>query len=294
MNAPTKPAAAEMAAVTTIENGHPRPAIVAGSRPRPIVPTDMDQVWRFSQMVAKSGLAPKDMQKPETIMVAIMHGLEVGLTPLMALQRIAVINGRPAIWGDAAIGLVRASGLCEFVDETIIGDDDAMVATCRVKRKGEKETVDRTFSVGDAKKAGLWDKAGPWKQYPKRMLQMRARAFAMRDGFADVLGGLYIAEELEGDQPVKPMRDVTPPATVRPRQGAPLPPVVNRKQQQQATAEPTLRDKLIAEIGDLLTLEACSDWVIEAANIELSDDDRNAINDVLLARQEALKKQAAD
>lgn len=185
--------------------------LIAGARPRAIVPADIDQVWRFASLVAKSGMAPRDMQKPETITVAIMHGLEVGLTPLMALQRIAVINGRPSIWGDGAMGLVRASGLCEFVFEAVTGEGERMIGVCRVKRKGEKEQIERTFSVDDAKKAGLWGKQGPWQQYPKRMLQMRARAFALRDLFADVLGGLYIAEELEGlDEP----KDVTPRAPV--------------------------------------------------------------------------------
>lgn len=189
--------------------------LTAGARPKAIVPTDMDQVWRFATIVVKSGMAPKGMEKAEAITVAIMHGLEVGLTPLMALQRIAVINGRPSIWGDAAIGLVRASGLCEYVQEMINGDGDNMVASCRAKRKGEKEPIERTFSVGDAKKAGLWGKQGPWQQYPKRMLQMRCRAFALRDLFADVLGGLYIAEELEGLDDDPPLKDVTPRPAVR-------------------------------------------------------------------------------
>lgn len=210
------------------------PALIAGARPRAIVPTDLEQIWRFATIVAKSGMAPKDMQKPETITVAIMHGLEVGLTPLMALQRIAVINGRPSIWGDGAMGLVRASGLCEYVYEGITGDDDKMVAVCRVKRKGEKEPIERTFSAADARKAGLWGKAGTWQQYPKRMLQMRARAFALRDLFADVLGGLYIAEELEGMEDERPTKDITPRPHVQPQgPNAQLPPPVA------ARAEPT-------------------------------------------------------
>src|SRR3546814_17968193 len=55
--------------------------------------------------------------------------------------------------------------------------------------------------MDDAKKAGRAGKQGPWSQYPQRMLQMRARAWAMRDGFADVLKGIGIAEEVR-DFPV--------------------------------------------------------------------------------------------
>src|SRR3990167_6771832 len=90
-----------------------KPALEAGARPQPIIPTNIEQVYRLADAVSKSGMAPRGMEKPETITIAIMHGLEIGLTPLQALQRIAVINGRPAIWGDGAMGLVRASGLCE-------------------------------------------------------------------------------------------------------------------------------------------------------------------------------------
>ncbi|PYE89641.1 hypothetical protein C7477_103149 [Phyllobacterium leguminum] len=150
-------------------------------------------------------------------MVAIMQGMEVGLTPMAALQSIAVVNGRPTIWGDGAIGLVRGSGKLEWIKERIEGDGENMVAVCEVKRRAEPAQEPARFSVNDAKKAGLWGKQGPWQQYPKRMLAMRARAFALRDGFADVLRGLGIAEEV---QDIQPIRDVTPPTPPKP----PVPP----------------------------------------------------------------------
>ena len=153
---------------------------------------------RIAQAVHAARMAPKGMDTPEQCMVAILHGLEVGLTPLAALQRIAVVNGRPTIWGDGALALVRASGLAERIVERIEGDGPVnWTAVCEVMRKGEVEPLIRTFSVEDAKRARLWGKAGPWTDYPRRMLQMRARAFALRDAFADVLGGLYLREEIE-------------------------------------------------------------------------------------------------
>jgi hypothetical protein len=60
----------------------------------------------------------------------------------------------------------------------------------------------RTFSVADAKRAKLWFKAGPWTTYPDRMLQMRARGFAIRDTFPDALRGVIIAEEAQ-DHPTE-------------------------------------------------------------------------------------------
>ncbi|MNO23675.1 hypothetical protein D3C76_134800 [compost metagenome] len=170
-----------------------------------LAPQSLDEAIRFADYLAKSTIVPKDFaNNPGNILVAIQWGMELGLQPMQAMQNIAVINGRPALWGDAVIALVRSSPLCEYVYETLDGD----IATCRVKRRGEEEQT-RTFSMADAKAAGLTGKQGPWSQYPKRMLQLRARAFALRDVFPDVLRGMPVAEEVM-DMPKE--RDITPPA----------------------------------------------------------------------------------
>jgi hypothetical protein len=162
-----------------------------------------DDAFRFAEMVAKSDFAPKDFRnKPESCLLAIQHGAELGLSPMQSLQSIAVINGRPSIWGDAALAVVSASAVCEYVTEEIEDgkDGEALVATCIAKRRGyPKPTVVR-FTVADAKRAGLWGKGGPWTQYPRRMLQLRARGFALRDAFPDVLRGLVTAEEAQDYQ----------------------------------------------------------------------------------------------
>ncbi|MFO1151176.1 MAG: hypothetical protein U1E62_22595 [Alsobacter sp.] len=153
---------------------------------------------RLAEAVVAAGMAPRGMTTPAACVVVILHGLEVGLTPLMALQRIALLEGRPTIWGDGALALVRASGLCRSIVETVEGDrPENWIASCTVWRKGEGEPVSRSFGVPDARRASLWGRPGPWTSYPRRMLQMRARAFALRDVFPDVLGGLYLREEFE-------------------------------------------------------------------------------------------------
>lgn len=156
-------------------------------------PQNFEQALTFSNYLADSDMVPKDFKgKPGNCLIAMQWGAELGLKPLQSLQNLAVINGRPALWGDAVIALVLSSPVCEYVNE----DDDGETATCRVKRKGGQEQV-RTFSMEDAKRAGLAGKQGPWMQYPKRMRQMRARAFALRDVFPDVLRGMAVAEELQ-------------------------------------------------------------------------------------------------
>ena len=165
----------------------------AGGRVQAIIPDTVEEVFRIAKAVAASGLAPNGMRSPEQITIAIMHGAEIELPPMQAIQRIAVVNGRPAIWGDAVPALLLARGF--KIIETMDGVEDARGATCCVVRP-DGTKIERRFTIGDAKIAGLWGKAGPWKQYPDRMLQMRARGFAARDGAADVLSGLYVAEEL--------------------------------------------------------------------------------------------------
>lgn len=158
-----------------------------------LAPQNIDEALKFADYLAKSTIVPKDFaNNPGNILVAIQWGMELGLQPMQAMQNIAVINGRPALWGDAVIALARSSPLCEYIYES----DDGETATCRVKRRGEEEQS-RTFSMTDAKLAGLSGKSGPWSQYPKRMRQLRARAFALRDVFPDVLRGMPMAEELQ-------------------------------------------------------------------------------------------------
>ena len=173
----------------------------------PIIPQDIEQAYRMAQLIHQSGTAPKGMDTPEKIVTAIIHGSEIGLPPMQALQSIAVINGRPTIWGDGALSLVRASGLLEDFEEVVKGTGDTMFAVCTAMRRGQATAIQHSFSMGDAKLASLLDK-DPWKKYPRRMLQMRARSWVLRDGFADVLRGLSVAEEA---------RDITPSSPPPPR-----------------------------------------------------------------------------
>ena len=157
-----------------------------------LAPRDIKEALAFAEMLSKSNMVPKDfIGNPGNILVAVQWGMELGLQPMQAMQNIAVINGRPSLWGDSVIALVKASPTCEYIIEEV-GDDSA---TCRVKRRGEPEQ-ERSFSTADAKAAGLLGKQGPWTQYRKRMMQMRARSWALRDVFPDVLRGMPIAEEV--------------------------------------------------------------------------------------------------
>ena len=157
-----------------------------------LTPRNLEEALKFADIMSKSDLVPRDFRdKPGNILVAIQKGLEIGLSPMAALESIAVINGRASLWGDALLGLVQVSPQYEWHNEA---ESVPTKGVCIVKRKGhEPHRVE--FSIEDAKRAGLLGKSGPWQQYTARMLTLRARAFALRDKFADVLKGLSMAEE---------------------------------------------------------------------------------------------------
>ena len=204
-------------------------------------PQSLNEAMELANMLANSNLVPKSYQgKPGDVLVACQWGSEIGLKPLQALQNIAVINNVPAVWGDAIVALVRGSGLCEYIDQE--WDPQTKTATCRVKRKGEPEQV-RTFSEEDARIAGHLNK-DTYKKNLQRMCSIRARAFALRDVFADVLKGLKVAEEVE-DYPAE--REVNPSPTPEQKPvnktAAVLDRVRNRKQTEQPAEQPLTIDQ---------------------------------------------------
>lgn len=192
------------------------------ARPSPIHLKNWEEIEKFAERAAGSGMVPKDyVNKPAAICVAVMMGAELGISPMQSLINISVINGRPAVWGDAMLGLVQASGHMKDIAETITGEGENRIATCVVWRVGRPHPVTQTFSVAQAKTAGLWGK-NVWAQYPDRMLQMRARGFGLRDGFPDVLRGLLTIEEARDippiltDEPIKSdsQKDIVAPTTI--------------------------------------------------------------------------------
>ena len=149
-----------------------------------------------ADFLSKSSMVPKGMtNKPADILIAMEMGLQLGIPMMQAIQDIAVINGKPCMYGDGLLAVVQGHKDYEWIQESVIND----VATCTIKRK-HHEPHSVTFSKEDAKKAALWGKSGPWTQYPDRMLKMRARGFCIRDIFSDALRGIKTDEEVNDYQ----------------------------------------------------------------------------------------------
>jgi hypothetical protein len=178
-----------------------------------LMPTNLSQMWRLAKYVVASGLAPKSFKTAEQVFVAFAYGGELGVSPMMSLQFFAVVNGKVTIYGDAmpAMAMPVLSSLNEwYEDENGVIDNtkpgwagrmtaalkrETLVAVCEATRKGFDVPARESFSVDDAKRAGLFGKEGPWRTVPQRMMRWRARSWALRVAAADRLGGLLSAEE---------------------------------------------------------------------------------------------------
>ncbi len=170
-------------------------------------PKSFEEAKEMARILSNSDVVPKDARgKPANVLLIIMHGAEIGLSAAQALNSIMVVNGHPSLWGDAVMGLVLASGKLEDYGEEWSPNVEGGQWTFWVKRKGLSHVCKRTFSMDDAKKSKLASKQGPWQEYPKRMVFHRARSWALRDMFGDVLKGIGYYEELRD---VEPMKDAT-------------------------------------------------------------------------------------
>lgn len=162
------------------------PALMVGGSVNAIIPQSIEEMWRVSKMVVMGGLAPKALVGKKTgeeaissVAIAIMAGAELGLPPMVALRSFTVIGGRPALYGDGIINVVRRSRKAEIVNtgymsnasnkamlefgvpewkvETLKTSDDRSFGWCKAKRSDTGEEKTEIFSITDAKRAALWD-----------------------------------------------------------------------------------------------------------------------------------------
>lgn len=182
-------------------------------------PQTFDQALTFAEYLAASDMVPRPYRgKPGDCLIAMQWGYEVGLKPLQALQSIATINGKPGVFGDAGKAILLAKGCVIEEDDIAIVEKNSR-ARCKITRPG-RPPVERTFSLDNAKTAGLWNKEGPWRSYPWRQMAWRAFWFAARDAASDLLRGLPGLEELADIAPPPTERDMGAADVV----GAPPPP----------------------------------------------------------------------
>jgi hypothetical protein len=300
---------------TTAVTVAPKASITMGERG--LEPQNFDELWRFAVAVQKSRLAPSSLGSTEQIFVALQTGMEAGLAPMAALRGMAVINGRPSWMGQTAVAICRSRGaLHQSITRRYVGTLDEKKEglarygndfACEVTawRTGDDEPQVFTYSVADAKEAGLWNKRGrdnkptPWVTAPKRMLYWRAVGMAMSELFSDILLNLpltEIAQDIEPERGFRTARDVT--AEVEKKPAAGVDPLLEHFEKvatvgvdeslAEALEEPT--DAELAETEQ--EIEAARDAAAEARRKEL-DAEREEHMAKAKAAEEAKAKKTA-
>lgn len=162
----------------------------------PFVPTNLDEAWRQAEMLSKASLLPDALrQKPHDILVVLMTGAELGLSPMQSIREVYVVKGKGYISALLKVSLVRQSGLClswQMVEST------ATVATFETQRRGDSAPTRLSFTIAEAKVAGLLGSgdSSNWSKYPALMLRRRCTSQLADEVYPDVLRGTGAEDEL--------------------------------------------------------------------------------------------------
>lgn len=184
-----------------------------------IIPKSVDEFSDLAERFSKSTLLPKSMQgKAADVLVTIMAGAEMGLSPMASLRAIHVIEGRPVLSADGMVALVLGSGKAKYFQRVEESDTAVTYETCRVGTDTPRRC---TWTMDMAKRAALHTKDN-WRTVPRAMLAARAKSELARDVYPDVLMGCYTDDEL-GEAapspamvPSKPASDATDAEVLEP------------------------------------------------------------------------------
>jgi hypothetical protein len=162
--------------------------------------------YRIAKALLASGALPQHYKNASQVLVAMEQATHLGVSAVLGINKMCLINGSPAIWGELPLALAYSKKYISDHEEIFFDKDyneicfknknlnvDVFGCVSRVTRKDTGRVVERTFTIDDAKAAGLLGK-DVYKKYLKRMLQMRARSWALKDAAAELFFGIPIAE----------------------------------------------------------------------------------------------------
>lgn len=161
------------------------------------MPPTFHDKYKMAQILVKSGLLPSVYNTPEKVIIALQMGHELGLKPMVAINNIAVINGRPTLGANLMMAVIN--GNPEFHSYVEEYDNEDKPTWCKItigrKKNGGVVKYSSKFSLEDAETAGLITK-DTWKKYPKAMMTARAISATAKKAFPDILAGIYTPEEM--------------------------------------------------------------------------------------------------
>lgn len=163
-------------------------------------PSTIEKAMELSVSVAKSKMF--GITTPESALVRIMAGRNLGLPAMVSLQRLYDFDGKVGLYSDLIQALVQRHPMTEYFRLVETTDEKASYVA---KRKGDPETP-YTFTIEDARKAGLLDKGGDnkgksaWNAWTKDMLRARCITKLAKIVCPEASMGLPSVEELvDGD-----------------------------------------------------------------------------------------------
>jgi len=207
----------------------------------------VSEAMKFAQLLCKSALVPESIRdKPADVMIVMLTGRALGIDSITALRQIHVIKGRTTMDASLLRALAMRHPDCEYL--CMIEDGSAGRATWETSRRGQPKPVRISWTMDDAKRAGLANKDN-WKNYPAAMLRARASADLVRAVYPEVGAGLYTPEEVADAQGA--IIEVAADPVLRPEKRPIL----------QAQSEPPVTDRqttLLAVLGKHLGAQTVS------------------------------------
>ena len=167
-----------------------------------ITPRTFDEAKAMSTTLSKASILPAALRGKEAdVLMTVMAGAELGLGPVQSIRSIHIIDGKPSLSADLIAALcLRNRDVCEYLQPV---ESSAKVATYEAKRRGAPAPFRLSFTIDEAKAAGLTGK-GNWAKYPAAMLRARCISAICRAVFPDLVGGLYDSDSGEIEATAKP------------------------------------------------------------------------------------------
>jgi hypothetical protein len=160
----------------------------------PAVVAPVAELAAWGDLAKKSGVVPPSTTR-EQAMAIVQTGRELGLQPFQSLRSMSFIGGRLTMSVQLQLALARRQGgRLESIKET---DDSCCVTLGR----GD-ERIACTYTINDARKAGLVKPGGAWEKYGRQMLRWRAIGDALRLIAPDLVMGLLDPIEAESIGPI--------------------------------------------------------------------------------------------
>lgn len=185
---------------------------------------DWETMMTMGETLFKSGVLPEHIRNAAAVVAIVQKGKELGIPPMHALQNIAFIKGKTTLQAELMLALViRDEGAAAL---RVVKTDNS---ACTVAYRRAGNEGEYTFTIEDAKQAGLVRQGEMYTKYPAAMLRSRCISAVCRFVYPDIIGGMYTQEEMGAtvseDGEVIALPDETPlRATVEPQAPRPQPP----------------------------------------------------------------------